>query len=146
MTISIFIEEQAREGENIKATVRFGEYGADYPPLSVSNPAKPEQERELEWYFEEWLNFPFADKARAQGAADFIREYGEALFWQVFRSDPDVYAAYQSAMRDGGVLLQVIGSPEFHALHWEALKDPNRSRPCSKRTGRWFRPCGQVAR
>ena len=129
MSISIFIEEQAREGENFKATVRFGEYGADYPPLTVSNPAKPEQERELEWYFEEWLNFPFTDKARAQGAADFIREYGEALFRQVFRSDPDVYAAYQSAMRDGGVLLQVIGSPEFHALHWEALKDPNLPHP-----------------
>ena len=128
MAISIFIEEHSREGENFKATVQIESQGKSDPVL-ISNPATPEQERELEWYFEEWLNFPFTDKARAQGAADFIREYGEALFWQVFRSDPDVYAAYQSAMRDGGVLLQVIGSPEFHALHWEALKDPNLPHP-----------------
>jgi len=129
MTLSIFIEEEAREGENISATVRFGEYGSPYPSLTVANPASSKQEDELEWYFERWLNFPFTDKVRAERAAAIIREYGESLFAQVFRSDPDLYAEYQRAMQGGGVLLQIVGSPEFHALHWEALKDPNRPHP-----------------
>jgi tetratricopeptide (TPR) repeat protein len=129
MTISIFIEEHPHEGKNFRATVRFGEHGSPYPPLFVENPTSVEQERELEWYFEEWLNFPFTDKARADHAADCIRVYGESLFAQVFRSDPDIYMEYQTAIRSGDVMLQVIGSPEFHALHWEALNDPNQLHP-----------------
>ena len=129
MTLSIFIEEQAREVENFSATVRFGEYGSPYPSLAVTNPAKPEEEQELEWYFERWLSFPFTDRVRAERAAGLIREYGESLFAQVFRSDPDIYLEYQRAMQGGGVLLQIVGSPEFHALHWEALKDPKRPHP-----------------
>jgi len=128
MAIQVFIKERSREGEKFTATVQFDALG-ESAPLSVANPATPEQERELEWYFEQWLNFPFTDKARAERAAEIIRAYGESLFAQVFRSDPDVYAEYRSAMGRGGVTLQVIGSPEFHALHWEALKDPNQPHP-----------------
>ena len=129
MAISIFIEEHSREGENFKATVQIESQGKSDPVL-ISNPATPEQERELEWYFEEWLNFPFTDKARAQGAADFIRKYGEELFAKMFRINPDIYMAYQTEIRSGNdVMLQIIGSPEFHALHWEALKDPNLPHP-----------------
>ncbi|AOS83873.1 hypothetical protein BIU88_06735 [Chlorobaculum limnaeum] len=128
MAIQVFIKERSREGEKFTATVQFDALG-ESEPLTVENPATPEQEQELEWYFEQWLNFPFTDKARAERAAGIIRAYGESLFAQVFRSDPDVYAEYRSAMGRGGVTLQVIGSPEFHALHWEALKDPNQPHP-----------------
>jgi len=128
MAIQVFVKERSREGEKFTATVQFDALG-ESAPLSVANPATPEQERELEWYFEEWLNFPFTDKARAERAAGIIREYGESLFAQVFRHNPDIYVEYQKAMHSGGVTLQVIGSPEFHALHWEALKDPNQPHP-----------------
>ena len=128
MAIQVFVKERSREGEKFTVTLQFDALG-ESEPLTVENPASKEQERELEWYFEEWLNFPFTDKARAERAAEIIRAYGESLFAQVFRSDPDVYVEYRSAMGRGGVTLQVIGSPEFHALHWEALKDPNQPHP-----------------
>ena len=128
MAIQVFIKERSREGEKFTATVQFDASG-ESAPLSVANPATPEQEQELEWYFEQWLNFPFTDKARGERAAGIIRAYGESLFAQVFRHNPDIYVEYQKAMRSGGVTLQVVGSPEFHALHWEALKDPNQPHP-----------------
>ena len=32
-------------------------------------------------------------------------------------------------LRKRDILLEIIGTPEFHALYWESLKDPNQPRP-----------------
>jgi len=100
MAIQVFIKERSRQGEKFTPTVPFDALG-ESEPLTVENPASKEQERELERYFEEWLNFPFTDKARTEQAAEIIREYGEELLAQVFRSDPDIYVGYQRAMGSG---------------------------------------------
>ena len=49
---------------------------------------------------------------------------GECLFSQLF-GDRGSYAAYEIAKRQGleQLRFEIAGSPSFHALHWEALKD-----------------------
>ena len=59
------------------------------------------EEERLRWYFEEHLRFPFTDQVRASQAAQSVVAYGEALFAQVFKSHPDLYARYQAAAQSG---------------------------------------------
>lgn len=51
--------------------------------------------------------------------------YGEKLFEQVF-ADRDAYARYKEGLQAGveSLRFEIAGSPDFHRLHWEALKDP----------------------
>ncbi|MCA9797445.1 MAG: flagellar hook-basal body complex protein, partial [Candidatus Eremiobacteraeota bacterium] len=126
MTTPIIIRETTKTDDGFAATVQFAD-GAPYP-ITVSDPFSEAEEKRLEWYFERWLSFPFTDKVPAAEAAASVRTYGEALFEQVFRRNPDVYYEYRQ-LRDDPISLEIVGSPEFHAFHWEALHDPNDERP-----------------
>ena len=90
-----------------------------------------DEKAELDWYFEEWLRFPFTDRIRAQDAALSITRYGQTLFDQLF-ADREAWAAYK-ALRDRegaeNLRFEIIGSPAFHGHHWEALKDPKLPEP-----------------
>jgi Tfp pilus assembly protein PilF len=127
MTAPIIIREINKTDQTFTATVQFDSYGAPYE-ITVSNPFSEQEEARLEWYFERWLDFPFTDKVLAEEAAASIRSYGENLFEQVFRRNPDIYLEYQR-LRQEDFLLEITGSPEFHTLHWESLHDPNQERP-----------------
>ena len=76
------------------------------------------------------LEFPFTKKVRAQNAATSITTYGEELFKQVF-GDPDIYAEYRDLLKAGlhDLQIEIAGSPKFHALHWESMKDPKLAQP-----------------
>jgi hypothetical protein len=65
------------------------------------------------------------NKVRAEHAANSIHTYGEALFDQVF-GNRRLYANYEKILQSGlsDLLIEVAGSPLFHALHWEAIRDP----------------------
>jgi hypothetical protein len=118
----IRIVEKAN-GEGFAARVAMGDEGefeATIKPLfDVS------EEQKLEWYFEEWLRCPFAFEQRAEEAATSVKEYGESLFKQLF-ADSNARAIYEVVKREGleHLRFEITGSPAFHALHWEALKDP----------------------
>src|SRR5260370_14962662 len=105
------------------ATMSF-DHGPEYT-MTVSDPFTKEEDAELEWYFEEHLRFPFLNQVRAQQAAESITRYGERLFEQVF-ADRGSYVEYRQCIQNGLDILQieVMGSPQFHRWHWEALKDP----------------------
>ena len=56
---TILIRELANAGDGPNATLSIdgqGEY-----PVTVRDPFGPEQETHLEWYFEQWLRFPFTN-------------------------------------------------------------------------------------
>ena len=76
------------------------------------------------------LEFPFTRKVRAQNAAISITTYGEELFKQVF-GDPEIYAEYRDLLKAGlhDLQIEIAGSPKFHALHWESMKDPKLAQP-----------------
>jgi hypothetical protein len=98
--------------------------------ITINDPFEEHQEQELEWYFEEHLEFPFTKKVRAQNAAASITTYGETLFKQVF-GNPDIYAEYRDLLRAGlhNLHIEIAGSPKFHSLHWESIKDPKLVQP-----------------
>ena len=122
----ISIREQQKTETGFKAIVSF-DGGTEYP-IAVENPFPPEQEAELEWYFEQWLVFPLTQTVRAERARDSVRSYGEALFEQVFKRDVDAYSEYKTK-RAALTQIEIIGdSTEFQALHWEALHDPQMPR------------------
>nr|MBA2678744.1 tetratricopeptide repeat protein [Ktedonobacteraceae bacterium] len=120
----IRIEERPKGGEGWNALVRF-EDGFEYP-ITIKSPFSGQDEERLEWYFEQYLCFPFTRQIEAREAAASITAYGEALFRQVF-SNRRVYTEYLHIRDEGQSSLQIeiAGSPAFHALHWEALKDPD---------------------
>ncbi|MEW6349111.1 MAG: tetratricopeptide repeat protein, partial [Thermodesulfobacteriota bacterium] len=118
----ITIREQLTGETNAVLSIDHGE---QYP-ISITDPLAKGEEALLEWYFEQHLRFPFTHQVRAQKAAERIKTYGEALFEQVFK-DRRAWAAYQAALQAGveHLAFEIEGSPEFHARHWEALKDPD---------------------
>ncbi|MFN8467953.1 MAG: tetratricopeptide repeat protein [Caldilineaceae bacterium] len=103
--------------------------GQEYP-FTLSDPFTEKEEQRLEWYFEKHLKFPFVDKVKAGEAAASVTTYGHALFEQLF-GERRVYGRYAEARQRGVETLcfEVVGSPEFHRLHWEALKDPDLPQP-----------------
>jgi tetratricopeptide (TPR) repeat protein len=68
---------------------------------------------------------------KAEQAADSVENYGQKLFKQVFQTNFDAYSEYRQLR---GKLNQVqieieSQTPEFQALHWEAMRDPELPRP-----------------
>ena len=121
-------------------TIRITETGADRAAIEIEGyrwettltPIFTDaEEAELDWYFEEWLRFPFTDPARAANVADGITTYGHALFGQLF-VNADAYSTCDRIQREFGIesiRFEIVGSPAFHSLHWEALKDPRFPKP-----------------
>ncbi|AUI69122.1 tetratricopeptide repeat protein [Beggiatoa leptomitoformis] len=95
--------------------------------ITITPPFDEKQEHNLAWYFEKYLAFPFTDNVRFNETALSIKTYGEQLFKQVFH-EPDAYSDYRDALKTG-FTLEIIGSPAFHALHWESLHDEKRPAP-----------------
>src|SRR5437870_9578458 len=124
----IRIQERPEGPDGSNAIVSFNN-GPEYP-ITINDPFKEQQEHELEWYFEEHLEFPFTKQVRAKNAAASIKTYGEELFKQVF-GDPDIYAEYRDLLKAGlhDLQIEIVGLPKFHTLHWEAIKDPKLPQP-----------------
>jgi hypothetical protein len=102
--------------------------GGEYS-ITITDPFTPREEKLLEWYFEDWITFPFTDITLAEEAAVSVQTYGERLFQQVFEQN-QAYSEYRQLRRDLSELsIEIVGkTPEFHALHWEALHDPELTR------------------
>ena len=131
--MEITIREVGQDNDEFQVIVEANRN--TYGPFDVRNPLTEKAEAELAWYFEEWLQFPFIGKVRAEQAAALIPVYGEALFDQIIKKDTDFYGEYKAIFNyEGGygdLSFAIAGSPAFHALHWEALKDPEQPRPFS---------------
>ena len=120
----IRIQERAEAEGGFQAVVSFN-HRHEYA-VRVREPYTEKEEQELEWYFEQYLRFPFTDRVRARETAKSIERYGEALFQQVF-GEKQVFTKYHEVLKKGlsKAQIEIAGSPRFHALHWEALKDPD---------------------
>ncbi len=129
-TTLITIREGASDQNGHNATLSFNHEG-EYE-ITIRDPFSEQEEERLEWYFEEHLQFPFLEQVKAKQAAESVTHYDEELFKQIF-SEHDAYATYKAAAQNGLNTLhfEIAGSPKFHELHWEALKDPDLPKPFS---------------
>ncbi|MEM7593421.1 MAG: hypothetical protein AAF383_18220 [Cyanobacteria bacterium P01_A01_bin.83] len=75
--------------------------------VALSDPFDSVQEEELEWYFEEWLRYPILDRVKAERVNASIKEYGEALFKQLFQTEERVYAKYRQLINNCDQHLQI---------------------------------------
>ncbi len=125
----ITVREEGQTETGFRASLHFD--GVGNFPLTITEPFTSKQEGELEWYFERWLNRPHLNQVKAERAAGSVRDYGEDLFKQVFKSDFDAYGEYKQLRGNLSEVEIVIESrtPEFQALHWEAMLDPDLPRP-----------------
>jgi tetratricopeptide (TPR) repeat protein len=100
----------------------------------ITPPFSDAEEQRLEWYFEQHLRFPFTGQVRAQEAAQSIATYGETLFNRVF-TNRLAYSRFRDAIQRGieTLTVEIAGSHTFHAIHWEALKDPDLPHPLALR-------------
>jgi CHAT domain len=126
---TIRIREHSEVIDGFQARVSFNN-GPEYA-ITVKKPFTDEEEDQLEWYFEKYLRFPFTDQVKAREAATSITRYGELLFQQVFEENHKINFPYKTAVQAGlnASEIEIAGSPKFHALHWEALKDPEIPKP-----------------
>ncbi len=125
----ISIRERGSSAQNENPVVVID--NIEYPLSGALTPPFNEQaEKQLEWYFEDHLRFPFTNQVRAQTTAESIKPYGETLFNQLF-DDRRAYARYKTALQGGiaNLAFEIAGSPEFQQYHWEALKDPDLPQP-----------------
>jgi hypothetical protein len=66
MTLIEIREKQQIAGAEFSAELVF-DHGAPYP-ITIKDPFTEEQEKRLEWYFEQHLRFPFTDQVQAKQA------------------------------------------------------------------------------
>ncbi|MDM8558071.1 tetratricopeptide repeat protein, partial [Candidatus Parabeggiatoa sp. HSG14] len=117
----ITIREKSQTDENTYEAELSFDNGMPYP-ITVKNPFSDKQEQTLEWYFEEYSSFPFIKQVEFAQAAATVPRYGEDLFEQVF-SHRRAYTDYSNALQATDLEIEIVGSPAFHQLHWEALKE-----------------------
>jgi len=104
----------------------------EYPgSVKFSDPWTKPDRRDLRWYLEEYLRFPYgAERFRAEQVERRMAAWGESLFKQVFvkgKDDPDPRLFYQEAV--GGGLddceLRIASDDEgFLNIPWELMRDP----------------------
>ncbi len=126
MTV-IIIRETQPTATGFAASLIFD--GGEYP-INITDPFTQQEEQRLEWYFEEWLIYPMLNGKKAEAAKTSVVSYGESLFNQVF-DDKNAYSHYRQLRGNlKQVKIEIVGnSPEFHALHWEAMQDKDLPRP-----------------
>ena len=124
----IIIREEGKTGNGFSAQLIIN--NQEYS-ITVSDPFTEEDETLLEWYFEGWLVTPMLNTETAKKAADSVNDYGLSLFEQVFKQDFALYSDYRQLKPKINEIAFEIQSktPEFQALHWEGMKDPDLPRP-----------------
>jgi hypothetical protein len=72
----ITIREQQQKATEFAASLSFGDGEYD---IIITDPFTPQEERELEWYFEEWLVYPIVDTVKAERAKNSVKT------WRILR-------------------------------------------------------------
>jgi hypothetical protein len=99
--------------------------------VQVNEPLTEESRKRFAWYFENYVSRPGALPGEESIVARSLREYGQALFEQIF-SNREVYAAFAQLMA-GEFEIEVVGSPAFHKILWETLWNPRENAPLAHR-------------
>lgn len=126
-------------GENaVQVSWQHGKTPRLYAAPSHSvNPLTEEDQQQLAWYIEEYLDFPFgAEDWKAKQVEQQMAIWGEVLFRRIFHKDQvdaqkSAYSLYQEATRSGLHKCEVCiesMDPAFLSIEWELLRDPSVGR------------------
>jgi hypothetical protein len=100
-------------------------------PVPFTNPLPYKAFKNLRWYLEEYLLFPYgAERYKAQKIEKEMKTWGESLFNHIFQKcdfDPDPHSLYQNAVKKGLDTCEICITSEdtrFLMIPWELLRDP----------------------
>lgn len=98
--------------------------------VHITPPFNSNEEKSLEWYFEEYTHFPYIDQSKAKEISAKIINYGELLFEQIFHHN-NLNSYYKKYLSNNlsNIKFVIEGSPSFNGLAWETLKDPALTLP-----------------
>jgi len=119
----------------IRVSWQYGTRIRESGTLSFENPLTQENRKDLRWYLEDYLIFPYgAERDRANRVEESMQSWGEALFRQIFdqkNTQDSPWLFYHEAVREDlrhCELSIVSGDPAFHSIPWELLFDPAMGR------------------
>ena len=106
------------------------------PPVAFQNPLANSDYEEINWYLGDYLDNPFgAAPARAEAVETGLRNLGRALFQATFRGNEESFRLYSEATSAGlaECTLSIISEqPEFLALPWELMNEPDAGYPATQ--------------
>jgi tetratricopeptide (TPR) repeat protein len=109
-----------------QVTVSFDDETSD--AIAFSSPWTEQHQKDLRWYVETYCTgyMTEVDDRRAEQIAAQLKEWGKALFNQVFgaRDAQRLFNAFQDSREKGRVVSLNAEQPKILALPWELLHDP----------------------
>lgn len=127
MTKSLEIIELA-ETSQVQLHLRDGEAYREAPAVAFQSPLGDADQREIQWYFREYLDSPFGQaKERAEAVETGLRNLGRYLFEAAFGGTQECRDLYRSASDEGleNYHLAIVSQrTEFLGLPWELINGP----------------------
>ena len=109
-----------------QVTVSFDDETSE--AIAFSSPLTEQNQKDLRWYMEDYASgyMTEVDDRRAEQIAAQLKEWGKALFNQVFgaRDAQRLFNAFQDSREKGRVVSLNAEQPKILALPWELLHDP----------------------
>ena len=106
------------------------------PPVAFQNPLADSDYEEIGWYLQDYLDYPFgAAPARAEAIETGLGSLGRLLFQTIFRGNEDAFRLYSQATVAGlaeCTLAIISDQPEFLALPWELMNEPEAGYPVTQ--------------
>ena len=106
------------------------------PPVVFQNPLDNSDYEEIGWYLRDYLHSPFGEApARAEAVETGLRNLGRLLFQAAFRGNEESFRLYSEATAAGlaECTLDIISDqPEFLALPWELMNEPDAGYPATQ--------------
>ena len=114
--------------EEIQLSVISEEGRRSAPPVEFKEVLPTSFQREIDWYFQEYLDNPFGPAIdRAQAVEATMQDLGRRLFQAAMQSSQEARDFYAEACAGGlsNYQLAIVSSrTEFLALPWELLNEP----------------------
>jgi len=117
----IAIQQKKKENNSFISTISID--GKIYYETVITHPFSEKQDNLLTWYYHTYRMVPFKGQIKSKSAIKSFNFYGENLFAQIFH-DPMLFDKYNAIKQQKNLRFEIIGSPAFHSLYWEFLKDP----------------------
>lgn len=94
--------------------------------IEWENPLLPEEHKQIEWYFEEYMSEPYIAQTRVNSTINKLETYGEALFLSIL-GKKDIYYHFRRLVETYNydrIVIELMGSSsEFHQIMWECMRE-----------------------
>ena len=116
------------DAEQVQIRISDGSGSGDnLPPSAFTMPLSADEWAALDWYYRAYPQNPIGARQRAEATESALRNLGRLLFEALFPADAAARAGLHRLIAADArpELVIVSGRPQFLALPWELLNEPN---------------------